>query len=280
MAIAGRLANMSFAEVLQILDRGKKTGLLSLQVSPDGTQQHLHYIWFSQGRIVAAADRTDGAGLASMLVQRKWLDASALSQLDQIRKLEAPLGAHLKAKGVLQAEQLKLLFHAQVLQRVCTLFKFRDGDFQFDAQVISLKSEMTGLSVSIPEAILLGLRALRDWESLEDKLPQPHLALSKSILDKLTIQLDATERQTWDLAYGALSVQDVAQRLSLPLRQIQQAAFRLIAVGLVEEVPVDSTVPKLSVEKSAPVMLVDASEQPPVTRSFLKDLLGFLRSKV
>jgi Domain of unknown function (DUF4388) len=66
MAIAGRLANMSFAEVLQILDRGKKTGLLTLQVSPDGTQQHLHYIWFSQGRIVAAANRTDGAGLASI----------------------------------------------------------------------------------------------------------------------------------------------------------------------------------------------------------------------
>jgi hypothetical protein len=181
---------------------------------------------------------------------------------------------------VLQAEQLKLLFHAQVLQRVCTLFKFRDGDFQFDAQVISLKSEMTGLSVSIPEAILLGLRALRDWESLEDKLPQPHLALSKSILDKLTIQLDATERQTWDLVYGALSVQDVAQRLSLPLRQIQQAAFRLIAIGLVEEVPVDSIIPKLSVEESAPVMLGEVSEQPPMTRSFLKDLLGFLRSKV
>jgi Domain of unknown function (DUF4388) len=280
MAIAGRLAAVSLAEIFQILDRGQKTGLLTIQPTPDIEP---YYIWLNQGRIVATAHRLDQTGLISMLIQRQWVNDTVAAQLrklqpHQLSSLDQPLGAFLQHKGVLQAEQLKLLFHAQVLQRICTLFKVNDGDFKFEAAVLPPKAEMTGLSISTAEATLLGLRVLKDWQPFATQLPQPQMALTKPPLATLTLQLDSIERQLWESAQGTLTLQEITTRISRSLDAVQQAAFRLIAVGLVEEVAVTATKPD-AIETSSQHQLVEASEQQPMTRSFLKNLLGFLRSK-
>ncbi|MBE9183105.1 DUF4388 domain-containing protein [Oculatella sp. LEGE 06141] len=81
MAITGRLSVISLPEILQILDRGRKTGLLTIQTAPDNQTEQLHYVWLSQGRIVAAAHRLDHTELVSMLVKRKWIEASTASEL-------------------------------------------------------------------------------------------------------------------------------------------------------------------------------------------------------
>jgi hypothetical protein len=283
MAIAGRLATISLAEVFQILDRGQKTGLLTIQPTPDIKP---YYIWLNQGRIVATAHRLDQTGLIDMLIQRQWVNDTVAAQLknlkpSQLSSLDKPLGSFLQAKGILQAEQLKLLFHAQVLQRICSLFKAIDGDFQFDAAALAPNAEMTGLSISTAEATLLGLRVLKDWQPLAMQLPQPQMALRKPPLSTLNIQLDSIERYLWEQAQGNLSLQEISSRITRSLDLVQQAGFRLVAVGLVEEVTVESVYKTVEAapQEAIKQTTVEASEQQPVTRSFLKNLLGFLRSK-
>lgn len=280
MGISGRLITFSLAEVLQILDRGRKTGLLTIQGFADEQYHPIHYIWLHNGRIVGAASSLNRQGLLLMLHQRKWLNSEALSELNQLRELEAPLGSYLKVTGNLQAEQLKLLFHVQVLQRVCTLFKYKDGRFKFDSEAPLPKAEMTGLSISGVEAILLGLRVLRDWTALADKLPSPEVGLIKPLGTKLTLSLDTLERKVWDLANGTFSLEEIAIRTSLPLAAIQQTAFRLISVGLVEEVAIEAYLPKMEIVARLPEMLLNAPKQEEVSSSFLKNLIGFLKSKV
>lgn len=241
MAITGHLAEFSLAEIFQFLDQGNKTGLLTITPLPEPQGQaaaRTHYIWFQQGRVMAAANRSDGRGLINLISQRKWMGDRAASRLLQSCDMSMPAGLCLKAQGVLQADQLRMLFYIQVMQQVCALFALEDGWFHFDTSQKPPFSEATGLSAPAVDVTLSGLRALRDWRALEDKLPDPNCGLVSIVDGKPNLKLKQTEWQVWEFTHGETPLRDIAKHLQIPLRKVQQIAFRLIVVSLAEEMPI------------------------------------------
>jgi hypothetical protein len=220
-----------------------------------------------------------------MICQRGWISPEVLQ--DQVHKCPAniPIGLYLKTQGFLQPEQLRLLFHAQVLQQVCGLFRLKDAQFKFDTKVTLPTTEMTGLSLSATEATLMGLRVLRDWRSLVDKLPEPTSALTRVIIGKRHLRLDSLEGRVWQLANGSVPLNVMATQLKQPVETVQQIAFRLISVGLVAEVPMiaPSHARGLAEDLLEPaVVTANQSKDNPgqvPSNSFMQNLLGFLRSK-
>ncbi len=282
MALTGYLSEFSLPEVFQFVEQGYKTGLLSIQPEPDAEKHHqVYYLWLQGGRIMAVADKLDHKCLISMLKQRGWLNPEVINLLHGQSVAEQPLGMYLKAHGAITVEQLKLLFHAQVRQRVCALFKVPNGQFAFDPKAKLPKAEMTGLSMSVSEASLLGLRVLQDWTTLAKKLPDPTLGLTKAILGRPDLQLESQEWQVWEFADGSVSIQGIAIQLQLPVEKLQQIAFRMTVIGLLEEVPIIAAAPKKeSVVEKIPELAVASTKVTSVNQSFLQNLVGFLRSKV
>jgi hypothetical protein len=196
-----------------------------------------------------------------------------------------PIGLYLKTQGFLQPEQLRLLFHAQVLQQICGLFRLKDARFKFDTKATLPTTEMTGLSLSATEATLMGLRVLRDWRALADKLPEPTSALSKVVLGKRHLRLDSLEGRVWQSANGSVPLNVMATQFKQPVETMQQTAFRLISVGLVAEVPMlapsRSRVVGEDILESVAIATNQNKEStvPVPSNSFMQNLLGFLRSK-
>jgi hypothetical protein len=220
-----------------------------------------------------------------MICQRGWISPEVLRE--QVNRCPAniPIGLYLKTQGFLQPEQLRLLFHAQVLQQVCALFRLKDARFKFDSKATLPTTEMTGLSLSATEATLMGLRVLRDWRSLADKLPEPTSALSRVVIGKRHLRLDSLEGRVWQLANGSVPLNALASQFKQPVEIIQQTAFRLISVGLVAEVPMiapSRTRPTgeeaLESVPGTPDSSKDNNGQA-LSNSFMQNLLGFLRSK-
>jgi hypothetical protein len=238
-----------------------------------------------QGRIVAVTNRLDHQCLLAMICQRGWISPEVLRE--QVNRCPAniPIGLYLKTQGFLQPEQLRLLFHAQVLQQVCALFRLRDARFKFDSKATLPTTEMTGLSLSATEATLMGLRVLRDWRSLVDKLPEPTSALSRVVLGKRHLRLDSLEGQVWQMANGSLPLNAIASQLKQSVETIQQTAFRLISVGLVAEVPIITPVRSRTSEEDVLESAAFGTEMTKenngqaLSQSFVQSLLGFLRSK-
>jgi hypothetical protein len=294
MAITGYLADFSLAEIFQVLEQGRKTGLLSIsslsEMLPE--KRRNHYIWFTQGRIVGAANSLDHQGLTTLMSQRGWLGDRAAFRLAQVCSSDTPMGLCLKSQGVLQAEQLKLLFYSQVMRQVCALFELKDGWFQFDTKAPIPVAELTGLSAPATDVTLAGLRALKDWSALQDKLPEPSSALISVIDGKPSLKLNQVEWQIWEFTNGTVSLQAIAQQLSMAVEKVQQIAFRLMLVGLAEELPViamSPETPSLTMPKTEGVALEPENfEQVPepqpeatkVSHSFLENLVGFLKGKV
>jgi len=151
MSITGSLADFSLPEIFQFLQKGRRTGLLTLRGLPQAqaTPLPVHYIWVYKGHIVVAANRLDQQGLISLIEQFQVVSDRVLDRLIHwCCPIQEPLGLYLKQQGVLQAEQLKRLFNIQVLQPVAALFQLKDGEFKFEQNVPIPTREMTGLMVA------------------------------------------------------------------------------------------------------------------------------------
>ncbi|QDL08270.1 hypothetical protein DP113_10410 [Brasilonema octagenarum UFV-E1] len=238
MIFTGNLAEFPLPSIFQLLEQGNNTGLLTIRtLAADVTAfKPVYYIWLYQGRIVAAADRLDEKGLLSMIAQRGWVSQDVALRMAQICRANTPIGLCLKFQGLLQAEQLKLLFRIQVVEQVSVLFELKDGQFEFDAEADLPDSEMTGISIPATEITLIGLRLLQDWSVLAQQLPELSLILSNKNITQPTLQLDSLELQVWQLANGTISLGEIANQLELAVEKVQQIAFRLLRSDLVEEV--------------------------------------------
>ena len=282
MYLDGKLAEFSLPEVFQLLEHGNKTGLLTLRTSSANLLEQVqnHYIWLQQGKIVAAANRLDRQGLFIMLKQRNWMGDHDLSAMFNI--LSKPLGTVLKTEGIIQPENLKILFYTQVMQQVCALFEFQDGYFKFDNQVPLPFLEMTGLSAPATEVTLAGLRALKKWDALLEKLPDKTSGLIASVEGKPYLHLNPKEWQVWEFVDGQTSLKTISRNLGIPITDVQRIAFRLIAVNLCEEMPlVDMKPPETAKEVMVAGLeaKVGSSQNAP-SESFLQNLIGFLKGKI
>ncbi len=286
MAITGSLSEFSLPEIFQFLDQGQKTGVLTIRDPQDlrTGKPFLRYIWLMNGRVVAAGDRTDNLGLARLIEQRGWLSDQQRIEMERLLRENVPLGLNLKSLGILQPDQLKLLFSVQVLRQVCSLFQIETGQFRFENKAELPKSEMTGLSLPATETTLMGLRSLKDWKILQSKLPDPNSTLFVITGDQNQLRLDAQESQVKNLADGVLSLSKIAASMQLPIAKVQQIAFRLIVVGLVEEVPdIDMGMGNNSDPKTVDGDVTNGLAKPErmeVSNAFLQSLVGFLQHKV
>jgi Domain of unknown function (DUF4388) len=281
MPVSGYLSNFSLPEVLQFLQEGQKTGLLTVRSLPNTTQNFSRYfIWLNQGRIIAAADRTDYRGLVNMIALRKWLPEAELSRLVQQCPLQTPFGLHLKSQNLLSAEQMKLLFSVQIIRQICSLFELVDGSFKFMSNVQLPYLEMTGISIPATDITLPGLRSLRDWSALDTKLPLSTSSLLSTVKGDLSVKLNEKELQIWRLADGTVPIAQMVQQLDISLESARRTAFCLTVAGLAEEVPMMIPAPKRTISPNPEVLTT--AEAPAIStpsQAFLDRVRGFLQQK-
>ncbi|MDJ0775964.1 MAG: DUF4388 domain-containing protein [Mastigocoleus sp. MO_167.B18] len=267
MAFTGYLSQFSLPELFRFLEEGYKTGLLTIRKlnsnnsqskhsqsnylpsnyspSTDSSSNNLHpnlitethYIWLQQGRILAAAESLDNQGLISILSKRGWNKSNlTLKDFEEHSSTKTTMGLYLKSQGIVKAEQLMLLFRAQVTEKISPLFELNNAEFNFEANSSLPLAEMTGLSIPATEATLMGLRNLEEWNQLSAKLPDPTSSILAKTKERPKIRLEYKESQVWKYANGSSSVQKISEELKFPLEKVQQIAFRLIVSNLVEEV--------------------------------------------
>ncbi len=291
MSLSSSFTDFSLAELFQLIDQGRKSGCLTVCTLPDlhapSSKSYYFYMWFKQGRIVAAAHQLNGQGLIYKIVQRGLAKQQVIDNLLTQTTAAIPIGLHLKTQGLLSAEQLNLLFGSQ-LQQIRELFEIQKGVFKLDSKAALPWQEMTGISIKATEVALMALRALKNWKVLADVLPDARSAIQSTVSNKPQIHLNAFEWQLWEFANGSVDLATIASLLNQATISVQQAAFRLMLAGLVAEIPLIKSTLKLndgkincSVENHISMGATKSQELETrkVSTEFLQNLVGFLRSK-
>ncbi|WNC60220.1 DUF4388 domain-containing protein [Thermosynechococcus sp. QS41] len=289
MKISGYFSEFSLGEVFRLLEQGQRTGCLSIKlinmpniltVLP---QSQEYYLFFRYGNVVAATTTLNQQGLWQLIEQRKLLHPLTIQRVMDRYSQNVPLGIFLKSQGILDTQQLSLLFRHQVLTPVPYLFSLEEGYFEFDGRHPLPFSEMTGLSAS-PQAITLaGLRLLRDWTSLMDKLPSESSTIVALVHEPPSVQLSAKEWQVWEQIDGTTTIQEIANTLGLPILEIQKICFCFIVMGLVEEIISISPPPATTFPKQIDLGLSNKESDnragAELSYSFLNGIVSFLRNK-
>ncbi|MEM8808744.1 MAG: DUF4388 domain-containing protein [Cyanobacteria bacterium P01_G01_bin.38] len=242
MTLQGYTSDVSLPALFKAFQESQKTGQLCLKPAskyrPKGNQDAQQYsFWFHRGNLIAATHRSDGRGLMKLIQQRVPLKAATLPRLLQRCPDQQPLGKFLKDNGVLTTRQLRSLFTHQILRYLCVLFQAPDVHFAFHPQAALPYSEMTNIKIPATEMMLPGLRALKNWNALQPKLPSPDSSLRKRRVNAPKIKLNTIEKEVLKIAEGGHSLAQIAKLTRQPTEDVLKIAFRLIFVGITEEAP-------------------------------------------
>ncbi|GAB4543215.1 MAG: hypothetical protein Tsb0014_36560 [Pleurocapsa sp.] len=248
MSISSSLESFSLPELFRLIEKDSKSGRLIVQASPSersSKRKGIHYIWFQEGHLVAVSDCLNHKGLINLIDNRGWLSPPIVARLRTLCPPEMPLGIYLQKMKLLSPEKLSLIFQLQ-LHQVYQLFNLNGGRFRFD-ELAELKDriltipwlEMTGQKIRTTEVSMYALRLIDNWDIFTEQLPESNLALRR-LVSKPHLKLTSLERQIWELADGVTSLINIAKLTKQPLKNIQITAFRVIAVGLVDEIFISS----------------------------------------
>jgi predicted DNA-binding protein (UPF0251 family) len=260
VALQGTIGDFGLADIFQLIGMQRKSGILTLERKGESVR-----VRFVEGRVVGAENvgvKTEDL-LGNVLVRTGRI---AQSQLDEALALQRRtlqrLGYVLVEQAFLSEEALRNALQIQVEQIVYRLFRWREGDYQFDAQDhVEYDPNFTPIGA---ETILMeGARMVDEWPIIERRIPSDDIVLRRtaaaeaivgpveSIVDAdisidittpegarapAEVALSSEEREVLRLVDGTATVQEIAERLTFGEFDSYRILADLLTRSLVEKV--------------------------------------------
>ncbi len=176
MALKGNLRDFSITQLLNLINLSKKTGTLFVESSSEKIS-----LAFSGGKLAYAHVGNDESNLPSIL-----LSANRITNLQYQVLRERTSQMTDKEIGLLlinagygtQDDILNSLqnFYVDIVRR---LFTWIEGEFRFETDAFPSDDKIT-VRLELENLIIEGSRQLREWEQLQEEIPNLDLALQFS----------------------------------------------------------------------------------------------------
>lgn len=236
MALKGRLRDFSLAQLLNLVNLARKSGLLTI----DAPQGHAS-LYFREGKLIHAALNGPEAGSGDLA---RVLTRAGKVTPDQIRMLQAQgrarsdkeLGLLLINAGYMgQAEILQSL-RAHLLEVVYAIFTWDDGLFEFEQHVAPPTGSIS-VPISLENIILEGRRRREELAELQTELPSLDVTLRFADgpgANLRNINLSVDEWRVISFINPRNTVAQIAQYNNMNEFQVRKIVSKLLREGLVE----------------------------------------------
>ncbi|HEX2882879.1 MAG TPA: DUF4388 domain-containing protein [Polyangiaceae bacterium] len=201
--MSGNLSFISIAEVLQMLELQRQSGMLVIS-RPEAEIQ----VYLSEGKL----DLVQGRGLPVGFRLGRYLLEDGVIEREALRAiLENPasgkrlLGEILIAQGQATPAQVQAALKRQTCELIYELVRWEKGRFAFYEGAISPESTMAELGLAAGALLMEGFRRVDEWRRIEGSIDfdevlfQDTAVIERAGRDKLTVQessiLDAIDGQ-------------------------------------------------------------------------------------
>ena len=235
MALEGPLKELHIQDVFQLLDLGRKTGVLRVTSE---LRQTAGTVSFDRGGVVAATLGKDPQPLGARLVR---LGKISAAQLQQARVAQQSgdtrrLGDILIENGALTRRELDRQLKAQIEEAIFDLLGWSEGYFRFEDG--APLDAIVEAPVRIPSEGLLmeAARRMDEWSRIEDKVPHlrviPRLPPSDSSGNG-RLELAPIEWEMLAAIDGERDLHALAAALGRSEFDIARTAYALSSAGVI-----------------------------------------------
>jgi Domain of unknown function (DUF4388) len=263
MALKGNLRDFTITQLLNLINLAGKTGTLIVE-GPNETA----WISFSEGKLAYAQMRHEDNSLAAILHRSKKMSAGQYKVLRARANSmsDKELGLLLINAGYVTKQDILNSVQSYFIDSVQRLFTWVEGLFRFENDVLPPNEKIT-VRVDLENLIIEGSRRLREWEQLQDEIPNLDMALRftdrpGTPIEKLNLSVEEWKVISYINPKNSMRQISTATRLSdLDIRRI---VYGLLQAGLVEIIwpdgapkPLPPRAPLSQEEKEEQISLVN-----------------------
>ena len=190
MALAGTLKDFGLPDIVQLIGLQRKTGTLHLK-----TQGEAVKVIFEGGNIVAAESSFDRPSdrLGNALVTQGALTQDQLAQALSVQKQTMQrLGHVLISEQIVSEDTLRKAVEAQLFQVVFRLFRWHEGEYNFETQATVDYERTAAISLGADFVLMEGIRMVDEWPIIERRIPSM-ASVFKKVVDASQVQAKAGE---------------------------------------------------------------------------------------
>ncbi|MBE2232431.1 MAG: DUF4388 domain-containing protein [Anaerolinea sp.] len=235
MALKGNLRDFSTTQLLNLINLARKTGTLSIQTESESAQMS-----FREGKLIYAYMGNDnGKNHLAQILQTSGKLSPEQAQVIQSHaegKSDKEIGHLLvTARRVTQNDIIQSV-RQNVLDTVYKLFTWGEGVFRFDANRMPNSGYIT-IPIDLESVIMEGSRRLKEWEILQEELPDLDVALrftDRPDARLRNINLTVEEWRVVSFVNPRNSIRQIAKANNLSDFEIRRIVYGMLQAGLVE----------------------------------------------
>ena len=234
MAIEGPLKELHIHDVFQLLDLGRKTGVLCVTSE---LRQNSGMVYFERGAVVAAEIRSNPHPLGTLLLRAGKI---AEADLARARALQGAgdgrrLGDILVDLGAMNRRDLERLVRQQVQEVIFELMNWSEGYFSFEETSGPRTSAEASVRIPTESLLMEAARRIDEWSRIEARVPHLGVVPRFADADSQHGMLDLTPFE-WEVIAtvdGARDLRAIAEVLGRAEFEIARTIFGLTSTGVV-----------------------------------------------
>jgi hypothetical protein len=274
MPLRGNLRDFSTDKLLNLISLARKTGTLTIEGPTEAARMA-----FREGKLIFAQVGNEDPSLAFVLRKVGKLtdeQARALHQRAEAANDKA-LGLLLINSGYVTQSEILQSIKQHILDVAYRLFTWVEGIFNFEANATPPVERIT-VPIDLDNVIIEGSRRMREWEQLQEELPNLDLALKftdKPDARLKNVNLNVEEWKVVSYINPKNTIRQIAKANNMSDLDIRRIVYSLLQAGLIELVrPIGGTRPLPGAPQRKP-MTEAAKEQ---EKSLVNKLISRIRS--
>jgi hypothetical protein len=242
MALKGNLRDFSTTQLLNLINLARKTGTLTISTKGNSAQ-----VCFKEGKLIYATLGGADGHLADMLHKTGKLTAEQARTIREHAgsQTEKDLGQMLVKAGHVTQNDLAQAARVHMLDVVYRLFGWVEGDFRFEP-TLAAAQDRVAVPVDLENVIMEGSRRLKEFERLQDELPNLDMALrftDRPDTRLRNISLSVEEWRVVSFINPRNTIRQIAQFNNMSDFQIRKIVYGMLQAGLVELIQPEGVAP-------------------------------------
>lgn len=233
MALKGNLRDFTITQLLNLVNLAQKSGTLIVEGSGNTAR-----ITFREGKLAYADLNNEDSSLGAILYKGKVITSAQYNTISSraANMSDKELGLLLVNSGYVTQQDIIQSLQNHFIDIIQKLFSWVEGIFHFNAGELPPEDKIP-IRMDLENIIIEGSRRLREWEQLQDELPNLDLALKFTDRPGVNLKNINMSVQEWSVVSyinPKNSIRQIAKAAKMSDVEIRRVVYGLLQAGLVE----------------------------------------------